>query len=147
LRWGYGWSNGPFEAWQAAGWETVARWVKEDIDAGEALSRAPLPDWVFGSKVKSAAGVHGSSGSYSPKLDQFVPRLALPVYEKQLFRTPLDGEGLPGPETAGTTVYEDDAVRLWTLDPEVLIVSWKTKPRVLSSGVAQGLARAVEEAE
>ncbi|HEY3495727.1 MAG TPA: 3-hydroxyacyl-CoA dehydrogenase/enoyl-CoA hydratase family protein [Polyangiaceae bacterium] len=147
LRWGYGWSNGPFEVWQSAGWETVAAWVKEDIDAGEALSRAPLPDWVTGSQVKSARGVHGPSGSYSPSQDRFVPRSNLAVYERQLFRTPLQGEGLPGPETAGTTVYEDEAVRLWTLDREVLIASWKTKLRVLSSGVAKGLARAVEEAE
>ncbi len=47
LRWGFGWSTGPFETWQAAGWKQVAEWVKADIDAGEALSKAPLPKWVF----------------------------------------------------------------------------------------------------
>ena len=44
LRWGFGWSTGPFETWQAAGWKQVAEWVKADIDAGEALSKAPLAE-------------------------------------------------------------------------------------------------------
>ena len=47
MRWGFGVSQGPFELWQAAGWGQVAQWVKEDIDAGKALSSAPLPAWVF----------------------------------------------------------------------------------------------------
>jgi 3-hydroxyacyl-CoA dehydrogenase len=38
MRWGFGWSVGPFETWQAAGWTQIAQWVKEDIDAGKALS-------------------------------------------------------------------------------------------------------------
>src|SRR3954470_8041004 len=47
LRWGFGWNNGPFETWQAAGWQQVATWVKEDIEAGKALAIVPLPAWVF----------------------------------------------------------------------------------------------------
>ena len=147
LRWGYGWSQGPFELWQAAGWETVASFIKADIDAGQALSSAPLPDWVFGSKVTGQGGVYGAAGAYSPKKDAFVGRSELPVYWRQTFRPPVFGETLPVPETAGRTVYEDDAVRLWTLEGDVLITSLKTKLRVLSSGVTAGLARAVHHAE
>ena len=44
IRWGFGWNEGPFEGWQAAGWKQVAEWVKEDIDAGNALSKEPQPD-------------------------------------------------------------------------------------------------------
>ena len=32
-------AQGPFELWQEAGWTQVAQWVKEDIDAGKALSK------------------------------------------------------------------------------------------------------------
>jgi len=46
IRWGYGWSLGPFETWQAAGWKQVAEWIAEDIVAGKAMSSAPLPDWA-----------------------------------------------------------------------------------------------------
>jgi hypothetical protein len=33
MRWGFGWSQGPFESWQAAGWRVIAEAVKADIDA------------------------------------------------------------------------------------------------------------------
>jgi 3-hydroxyacyl-CoA dehydrogenase len=55
MRWGFGWSVGPFETWQAAGWSQVAQWVKEDIDAGKALCNAPLPAWVFEGPVAEKA--------------------------------------------------------------------------------------------
>ncbi len=93
LRWGFGWSTGPFETWQAAGWKQVAEWVKADIDAGEALSKAPLPKWVFEGPVADAKGVHTPEGSWSPSKKKFVPRSTLPVYSKQIFRAPLLGEG------------------------------------------------------
>src|SRR5690606_37169025 len=34
MRWGFGWSQGPFETWQAAGWQAIAAAVSEDIAAG-----------------------------------------------------------------------------------------------------------------
>ena len=43
MRWGFGAKQGPFELWQQAGWLQVANWIKEDIDAGKAISSAPLP--------------------------------------------------------------------------------------------------------
>ena len=62
IRWGYGWSLGPFETWQAAGWKQVAQWIADDIVAGKAMSSAPLPNWVFDGRE----GVHAAEGSYSP---------------------------------------------------------------------------------
>jgi 3-hydroxyacyl-CoA dehydrogenase len=58
MRWGFGMKQGPFELWQEAGWLQVAKWVKEDIDAGKALCSAPLPAWVFDGPVAEAGGVH-----------------------------------------------------------------------------------------
>ena len=46
MRWGFGAKEGPFEAWQAAGWTQVAQWIREDIDAGKTLAAVPLPAWV-----------------------------------------------------------------------------------------------------
>jgi 3-hydroxyacyl-CoA dehydrogenase len=62
MRWGFGQKLGPFETWQASGWQQVAQWVKEDIDAGKALCAAPLPAWVFDGRT----GVHAADGSWSP---------------------------------------------------------------------------------
>ena len=56
MRWGFGMKQGPFELWQEAGWAQVAQWVKDDIDAGKALSAAPLPAWVFDGPVAEGGG-------------------------------------------------------------------------------------------
>ncbi|WP_373832524.1 3-hydroxyacyl-CoA dehydrogenase, partial [Delftia acidovorans] len=85
MRWGFGMKQGPFELWQEAGWLEVAKMVQEDIDAGKALSKAPLPKWVFEGPVAEAGGVHTAQGSWSPAKGQFVPRRVLPVYERQIF--------------------------------------------------------------
>ena len=151
LRWGFGWSTGPFETWQAAGWKQVAGWVQADIDAGEALSNAPLPRWVSEGPVVTAGGVHTPQGSWSPSKKKFVPRSTLPVYAKQIFRAPLLGEGAPSAASAGKTVFEDDSVRLWTLDSglaaEVLLLSIKTKVHAIGPGVVAGLLKAIDLAE
>ena len=147
MRWGFGMQQGPFELWQEAGWLEVACMVQEDIDAGKALSNAPLPDWVFNGPVAEAGGVHTAEGSWSASAHQFVARRALPVYEKQLFPEKLLGEALPDFRTAGTTLHEDDAIRIWTLDGEVVIASIKTKMHAISPDVADGLAMAVDIAE
>lgn len=147
MRWGFGMKQGPFELWQEAGWLQVAKWIQEDIDAGKALSKAPLPRWVFEGPVAEAGGVHTEKGSFNPTTGKFEPRRVLPVYQRQLFPELLRGEGGPRFETAGTTLHEDKNIRLWTLDNEVLIASLKTKMHTISPEVCEGLQQAVEMAE
>ena len=150
MRWGFGAKQGPFELWQEAGWLKVANWIKEDIDAGKALSSAPLPDWVFNGPVAEAGGVHTPEGSWSASSQTFIPRRKLPVYERQHFPEDVLGSNAPKFETAGTTLHEDDAIRLWTLDDDqgdVLIASIKTKMHAISPDVAEGLALGVDLAE
>ena len=147
LRWGFGWSTGPFEIWQAAGWRQVADWVKQDIEAGKSLAKAPLPDWVFNGPVADNGGVHTPAGSWSPARHAYVPRSALPVYSRQIFRAQLVGEGAKNGKTAGTTVHEDDSTRLWHLDGDVLILSLKSKMHAIGPGVLAGINKAVDLAE
>ncbi|OGA95325.1 MAG: 3-hydroxyacyl-CoA dehydrogenase [Burkholderiales bacterium RIFCSPHIGHO2_12_FULL_61_11] len=150
MRWGFGSKQGPFELWQEAGWLQVATWIQEDIDAGKALSKAPLPDWVFKGPVADAGGVHTAAGSWSASAKKFIPRRSLPVYARQLFPEDVLGAQAPSFETAGTTLHEDDSIRLWTLDGEqgdVLIASIKTKMHAINPDVTEGLALGVELAE
>jgi len=148
MRWGFGMKQGPFELWQEAGWLEVAKMVQEDIDAGKALCKAPLPRWVFEGPVAEAGGVHTGKGSWSPAQNQFVPRRVLPVYERQLFPEKLLGEtDLPDWQTAGTTIAETRALRTWTLDGKVLIASIKNKMHAISPEVMEGLMEAVDTAE
>ncbi len=147
MRWGFGMKQGPFELWQEAGWQQVARWIQDDIDAGLALCKAPLPSWVFKGPVDEAGGVHTAEGSWSPALGRFVPRRVLPVHARQHFPEDVMSTPAQAAAGAGTTLHEDDAIRLWSLDGQVLIASIKTKMHAISPDVAEGLGRAVEIAE
>ncbi|MDC8760201.1 3-hydroxyacyl-CoA dehydrogenase/enoyl-CoA hydratase family protein [Janthinobacterium fluminis] len=146
MRWGFGWNVGPFETWQASGWSQIATWINEDIAAGQALCDAPLPAWVFEGAV-AEKGVHTPAGSYSAVSNSFVPRSSLAVYERQPFRAPVFGSGAIDGKSAGTTVFEDESVRLWHCDDEVLVISLKTKMHVIGEGVINGLKMALAEAE
>ncbi len=139
IRWGYGWSLGPFETWQAAGWQQIAEWIAEDIVAGKAMSSAPLPDWVFDGRE----GVHAAEGSYSPSKNAKLPRSALPVYRRQRFPDPLLGEAF----AQGETVFENDGVRLWHDGDDVAVASFKTKLHTVSDHVLSGLQEAIAIAE
>lgn len=142
IRWGFGWGEGPFEAWQAAGWKQVAQWIQEDIAAGKTLSPAPLPAWVF-----EVDGVHTPEGSYSAATASYRSRSALPIYARQHFLQSLKGEWSADPLTAGRTEFENDGLRAWTLDDEVLIVSFKSKMNTIGPDVMTGLVQAVALAE
>jgi 3-hydroxyacyl-CoA dehydrogenase len=143
MRWGFGMSQGPFELWQDAGWQQVAQWVQEDIDAGKALSKAPLPAWVFDGRT----GVHTPEGSWSPSKQAYIPRSALPVYQRQHFPENVLGAGVAAPLKSGTEVFKNEEVRVWTLDGEVLIASITAKLHLISPTVAEGLQTALEMAE
>ncbi|MCW5649892.1 MAG: 3-hydroxyacyl-CoA dehydrogenase/enoyl-CoA hydratase family protein [Ramlibacter sp.] len=147
MRWGFGMKQGPFELWQEAGWLEVANWIKEDIKAGKTLSKAPLPDWVFKGAVAKAGGVHTAKGSWNAVTKKFQPRRVLPVYQRQHFPETVLGSEAQGFATAGKTLHETDAIRLWTLDDEVVIASLKTKMHAISPDVAEGLQMAVDLAE
>jgi 3-hydroxyacyl-CoA dehydrogenase len=139
MRWGFGMQQGPFELWQEAGWLEVAKMVQEDIDAGKALCKAPLPDWVFKGPVADAGGVHTPAGSWNPTTGQFVAPRSLPVYARQHFPESVLGANAPSAATAGKTLFEDESIRLWTLDDEVVIASIKTKMHAIGPGVVEGL--------
>lgn len=147
MRWGFGMQQGPFELWQAAGWKQVAEWVKADIAAGQALSAAPLPAWVFEGPVAEAGGVHTAAGSWSPSRQAFVPRSALAVYGRQHFPENVLGSGAKAALESGTEVFRNEDVRVWTLDGEVLILSITCKLHLISQAVTEGLVKAVELAE
>ncbi|MGA0571684.1 3-hydroxyacyl-CoA dehydrogenase NAD-binding domain-containing protein [Variovorax sp. VNK109] len=147
MRWGFGMKQGPFELWQEAGWLEVAKMIQEDIDAGKALSKAPLPDWVFKGPVAEAGGVHTPEGSFNPTTKKFEAKRVLPVYSRQLFPESVLGSQAQGFETAGKTLHENGSIRLWTLDDEVLIASIKSKMHAISPEVAEGLMQAADLAE
>ncbi|TAJ77606.1 MAG: 3-hydroxyacyl-CoA dehydrogenase/enoyl-CoA hydratase family protein [Gallionellaceae bacterium] len=162
VRWGFGWDSGPFEIWQAAGWQQVAGWISADIAAGKAMASAPLPKWATD---PARTGVHTAQGSYSPlpaagsplppgeglgvrvtssgKTGHCQPRSTLPVYQRQLYPDRLQGEVAH----YGETVFETPEVRLWHTGDAIAILSFKTKMHTVNNEVLDGILRAVDEAE
>jgi 3-hydroxyacyl-CoA dehydrogenase len=139
IRWGYGWSLGPFETWQAAGWKQVADWIAEDIVAGKTMSSAPLPNWVFDGRE----GVHAAEGSFSPARNDKLPRSNLAVYNRQRFPDPVLGERA----APGQTVFETDAVRMWHDGDGIAVLGFKSKMNTVGDGVLAGVQQAIDVAE
>jgi 3-hydroxyacyl-CoA dehydrogenase len=144
MRWGFGMKQGPFELWQEAGWLEVANMVQDDIKAGKALCNTPLPAWVFSDAVVKAGGVHTAKGSFNPATGKFEARATTHIQPRQLFPEDVFGSDAADYTVAGKTIEEDDSVRLWTLDDEVLIASIKTKMHAISPAVAEGLSKGVD---
>ncbi|MBI4807979.1 MAG: 3-hydroxyacyl-CoA dehydrogenase/enoyl-CoA hydratase family protein [Nitrosomonadales bacterium] len=140
VRWGFGWDNGPFEIWQAAGWQQVASWISADIAAGKAMAASPLPAWATD---PACVAVHGMQGSFSATGNAYQPRSTLPVYKRQIFPDHLLGET----RHYGETIFETDEVRLWHTGDTIAILSFKTKMHTVSNEVLDGILRAVNEAE
>jgi 3-hydroxyacyl-CoA dehydrogenase len=144
VRWGFGWDTGPFEIWQAAGWQQVAGWISADIAAGKSMASATLPAWVT---EPDRVGVHTPQGSYSPRPLEgerdYQQRSQLPVYQRQLFPDKILGES----SHYGETVFETAEVRLWHTGDSIAILSFKTKMHAISNEVLDGILRAIAEAE
>ncbi|MBM5570462.1 MULTISPECIES: 3-hydroxyacyl-CoA dehydrogenase/enoyl-CoA hydratase family protein [Deefgea] len=146
IRWGFGWEQGPFEMWQAAGWQAITTAINEDIAAGKTLSNTPLPAWVM-----ARDGVHTPQGSFSAATAQLVGRSNLPVYERQFYPPTVLGEAEPD---FGETLFENDSVRMWlppasvgTAANDVPVLSFKTKAHCIGANVLAGVQEAIKIAE
>ncbi len=153
VRLGFGATNGPFEIWQQAGWERVAGWIRDDIERGDALVQAALPQWVFEGPVAQAGAVHQAAGSWSAARNGFEPRTERPFHRLQRFPLLLSGEAGPDPATAGRTVHQDESIRLWAPGngrdaiSGALVLSIRTKMHAIGPGVIDGLMKSIERAE
>ncbi|MEO8164426.1 MAG: enoyl-CoA hydratase/isomerase family protein, partial [Betaproteobacteria bacterium] len=100
----------------------------------------PLPAWVT---EPGREGVHRAQGSWSAAQRNYQPRSQLPVYRRQLFPDRLISE------TAlyGTTLFESDAVRMWSTGDDIAIISFKTKMHAIGEDVLDGVMQAIDESE
>ncbi|UOO82141.1 3-hydroxyacyl-CoA dehydrogenase/enoyl-CoA hydratase family protein [Uruburuella testudinis] len=139
IRWGFGWEQGPLEIWQAAGVQQVAGWIQEDIDAGEAMSNAPLPEWL-----KGVEAFHNNEGSFNFSTGAYDARSSLDVYQRQFRPAALLGENLP---PLGKTVFETEVMRGFTFDDEILVIENLNKMRAISRAVLESINQAIAIAE
>lgn len=145
LRWGYGWQRGPFEQWQAAGWQETAGAIAADIEQGATMAACALPDWVFADALEPRQAVHDGALSWSAARAAALPRAALPVHARQLFPDTLLGERTP----TRTMLFESDNVSLWLPAGEsaVPVLSLRTKMGAIGAGAIDDMMDAVDRAE
>ncbi|MFZ9734946.1 MAG: 3-hydroxyacyl-CoA dehydrogenase/enoyl-CoA hydratase family protein [Burkholderiaceae bacterium] len=155
MRWGFGWALGPFELWQAAGWQETAKAIAQDIAQGKAMSSAPLPDWCLTTDGAARMGVHTPIGSFSAATGTLQARSSLSVYRRQIFpervlgESPLAGPRVMASQKAGVTLQELPGLRLWHLpehDPGVGIVSFTSKMHAVGDEVLHSLMQVLQTA-
>ncbi|MBK2125221.1 3-hydroxyacyl-CoA dehydrogenase/enoyl-CoA hydratase family protein [Fangia hongkongensis] len=140
IRWGFGWKEGIFEIWQQAGWQQVIKWLESDIESNLSLSNAPLPAWIYDLNE----GVYHDNKEFSYLDKKLIHRSELAVYQRQLVKDKVVGETNQLNET---TLYENSGVRLWSIDSEVGILSFKSKMCSIGQEVLTGISEAIKIAE
>jgi 3-hydroxyacyl-CoA dehydrogenase len=103
------------------------------------MSSAALPAWL-----KGVEAFHNNEGSLNFTTGNYDPRSALDVYRRQIRPAPLLGETLP---LLGTTVFETDVMRGFTLDGEILVIENLNKMRAISRAVLESINQAIAIAE
>jgi 3-hydroxyacyl-CoA dehydrogenase len=109
MRWGFGWAQGPFETWQAAGWADTAQAIAADIAAGKAMSDAAAG---LGAG-KGRTGVHSAAGFLLGQQECLCAALDAAGLSAPALPRARARRNAATPEKSGETLYENDGVRLW----------------------------------
>lgn len=138
IRWGFGWMQGPFETWQLADLGKMRTYIDQAIQEKLTLSTAKLPGWLF-----EIDTFYTEKGAFSPQTKDYQPRSQLPVYQRQYFTDRVIKE----PSQPTPILYENDGIRLWHLQDDVAVVSFKSKANTIGQAVLDGLEAAIGIAE
>ena len=120
------------------GWNEVRDSLNIDIKNGKTLISEPLPSWV-----QERSFVYSDEGAFDPNKNEYISRSSHPVYERQLFKTLLQGEK----QQQQDILIDGDATKLINLGDGIASVSFKTKMNVLSSSVLIELPKCLDYLE
>lgn len=138
IRWGFGWMQGPFETWQLADIAQVTQEINSAIETKQAMAAVALPSWL--NQLKA---FYTEEGAYSPAKKTYESRSSLAVYRRQYFPDAVLAESKP----ACKTIYENEGVKLWHLQDEIAILSFKSKANTVGQAVLDGMEEAISLAE
>lgn len=138
VRWGFGWQQGPFETWQSAGISRVIGLLNHDLAEKKTMADAPMPAWLMEERA-----FYQSAGALNVQTQAYQARSSLPVYQRQLSYDTVLAEA----PNQGKTVYENEAIKLWTVDDAICILSFKTNANCIGSEVLDGTMAAIDIAE
>ena len=133
IRWGFNWEKGPFELWDALGFETVLNGMAEhDLE---------VPDWVEAMHDRGQTSFYqvdeGERTVYVPAETDYVadPR---PTDELRLAATKQDG---------GAELWSNDEAALLDVGDGVALYEFRSKANSLGRNVMMGLRECIDRVE
>lgn len=132
IRWGFGWQLGPFQIWDALGFETVL--------ADMQTAGITIPAWVEAARRQGSQGFYHQEGIEIPQTVVCSPQgwLPLPVPADEIHLTDLKAKG---------TLWENPEAALIDLGEGVALYEFRSKGNTLSMNVLKGLATVLDRIE
>lgn len=128
IRWGFGWELGPFETWDALGFQRVLKDLRE---AGESL-----PEWV------SEMEKNDASGFYQEEADP--PQAYVPGAGLQEDRRPADEMDLARiARRSDGVVWSNPEAALLDLGDGVALFEFRSKANSMGRNVMEGLVESI----
>ena len=128
MRWGYNWQLGPFETWDALGFqETTQRMLKEGIS---------LPASINNMLASGATGFYDQGRVYNLLEGKYLPR-----------KSDARNLTLKAARAHGSMVLENNSAEAWDIGDGVLAVTFKSKANSLDADNIQMLHDAAARAE
>ncbi|NBC19204.1 MAG: 3-hydroxyacyl-CoA dehydrogenase/enoyl-CoA hydratase family protein [Bacteroidetes bacterium] len=129
IRWGFGWEMGPFETWDALGFERVIAAMQERDIA--------LPDWVHTMRSAGSTRFYQDGQVYVPTKGGYV---ADPVPEDELRLDAVKAE-------ASNELWSNEDAALLDLGDGVALYEFRSKSNSLGTYVMQGLREVLDRVE
>jgi 3-hydroxyacyl-CoA dehydrogenase len=129
LKWGFNWELGPFETWDALGFESVVDRMKSDGIA--------LPASIDAMRASGAKSFYTADGK--------VFDLTKGAYRAR--HTDPRATPLPAMRRGAAPVLKNDGAEAWDLGDGVLGLTFKTKANSIDPDVIQLIGQSVERAE
>jgi len=132
MRWGFNWELGPFEMWDALGFEAVAARME-----GEGMALPPAIEKMLASGAKGFYAT-GPTGPTVFDLQKGAPKPLVIDPRTRTFAVMKRGTA---------PVFKNDGAEAWDLGDGILGARFKTKANSIDADVIAFLGRAVEKAE
>ena len=129
IRWGFGWELGPFQIWDALGFERVFD-VMEDL--GE-----DLPDWIYRMHDEGVTGFYDGNLVFSPE--------AIEYRHEPTRRDRLEINAFAGKRSS--LLWENEEARLIDVGDGVALYEFRSRGNALGRNVMSGLVEALDRVE
>lgn len=135
MRWGFGWSMGPFEMWDALGVQQVVKDLK--------AQRQPIPSWVDEMAARDCCFYHREAVDQGLK----VKIVAEPTAYQTIYQSEKELSVARISQIPGRLLWKNAESALLDLGEGVVLFEFRSKGNTLSNKVIEGLERVLDKLE